>query len=95
MCNRCFVSLCKYAVIDNILTCPKCKETVNLNNISFIKSNRELAEEDAVPININGLFSTKITNVTKKLMELISQDPKVKILVFSSVSFLIFNLNML
>lgn len=54
-----------------------------MDAISYVKNNRE----NEVPgIVIKGSFSTKIESVTLKLMELIAQDPSVKVLIFSSVS---------
>lgn len=50
----------------------------------MVKNNRE---GDSAGIVIKGGFSTKIENVTLKLIELIAQDPKVKVLIFSTVSF--------
>lgn len=54
-----------------------------MRSIYYAKSN----QEDEIPsIVIKGSFFTKIKFITIKLMELIAQDPKVKVLVFSSVS---------
>jgi len=56
-----------------------------MDSISYVKNNREGEGSNIV---IKGSFSTKIESVTLKLMELITQDPDVKVLIFSNVSFI-------
>lgn len=54
-----------------------------MDSISYVKNNRE---SDIPGVVVKGSFSTKIECVTLKLMELIAQDPSVKVLIFSTVS---------
>jgi hypothetical protein len=65
------------------IPCPMCRNNTPMNSISYVKSNRDV---EASSIVIKGSFSTKIESVTLKLIELITQDPKVKVLIFSTVS---------
>ena len=67
------------------IDCPMCRNTTPMDSISYVKNNRE---GDGPNIVIKGSFSTKIESVTLKLMELITQDPNVKVLIFSNVSFI-------
>jgi len=64
------------------VVCPMCRNNTPIDSISYAKLNKE----GEVP-NIKGSFSTKIESITLKLMELIAEDPTVKVLVFSTVSF--------
>lgn len=73
--------MCKHSD-DLIITCPMCRSHTPIDAISYVKSNRE----EVSNIVIKGSFSTKIESMTMKLMELIAQDKKVKVLIFSSVS---------
>jgi len=57
--------------------------------ISYAKNNREGEVSNII---IKGSFSTKIESVTLKLLELITQDPNVKVLIFSNVSLIITSL---
>lgn len=61
-----------------------CRNTSDTKSVSYVKTRTEGAMSTIV---IKGSFSTKIGSITSKLMELIKEDPKVKVLVFSSVSF--------
>lgn len=65
------------------IACPMCRNNTAINSISYVKSIR-----DGEASIIKGSFSTKIECITLKLIELIAQDPKVKVLIFSCVSFL-------
>jgi len=56
-----------------------------MDSVSYVKNNREGEVSNIV---IKGSFSTKIESVTLKLIELITQDPNVKVLIFSNVSFI-------
>lgn len=75
---------------DLIIACPMCRDKTAMDSISYVKSNQEGETSSVV---IKGSFSTKIENITIKLMELIAQDPNVKVLVFSTVSIVLFNLS--
>lgn len=83
--------MCNHADTHEI-ACPMCRNNTPLNSISYVKSNRD---GEASSIIIKGSFSTKIESVTLKLIELIAQDPKVKVLIFSTVSVLMFGFNSL
>lgn len=75
--------MCKHSEEFFEVVCPMCRNNTHMDAISYVKNNRE----NEVPgIVIKGSFSTKIESVTLKLMELIAQDPSVKVLIFSSVS---------
>lgn len=74
---------------DLVITCPMCRNKTPMDSISYVKNNQE---GEASSIVIKGSFSTKIENVTIKLMELVAQDPNVKVLIFSTVS-VVFNFN--
>jgi len=68
---------------DYDIVCPMCRNNTPIDSISYVKNNRE---GEGSNVAIKGSFSTKIECVTLKLMELIAEDPKVKILIFSTVS---------
>lgn len=72
---------------DSDIVCPLCRNNTPINSISYVKSNSEGEEPN---IKIKGSFSTKIENVIIKLIELIAQDPTVKVLIFSTVRFCFF-----
>lgn len=74
---------------DLVILCPMCRNKTHMDSISYVKNNQE---GEVSSIAIKGSFSTKIESVTMKLMELIAQDPNVKVLVFSTVS-VVFNIN--
>jgi len=65
------------------IACPMCRTNTPMDSVSYVKNNRE-----GEVSNIKGSFSTKIESVTLKLMELTQQDPNVKVLIFSNVSFI-------
>ena len=67
------------------IACPMCRNNTPMDSISYVKNNREGEVSNIV---IKGSFSTKIESVTLKLIELITQDPNVKVLIFSNVSFI-------
>lgn len=66
-----------------------CRNNTPMDSISYVKNNREGEVSSVV---IKGSFSTKIESVTLKLMELITEDPRVKVLIFSTVSFILYYL---
>lgn len=61
-----------------------CRNSSDTKTVSYVKTRN--ANEMSTII-IKGSFSTKIGSITSKLMELIKEDPIVKVLIFSSVSF--------
>jgi len=67
------------------IDCPMCRCTTPMDSVSYVKNNQEVEGSNIV---IKGSFSTKIESVTLKLIELIIQDPNVKVLIFSNVSFI-------
>lgn len=79
ICRKCLTTMCENYNELNI-KCPICRNEMTLDSICYV---RRYQEEG---IEIKGSFSTKIRSVTKKLMELIIQEPKVKVLIFSCVS---------
>lgn len=66
------------------IVCPMCRSGTSMNSISYVKNSRDSEETGVV---IKGSFSTKIESITLKLMQLIAEDPTVKVLIFSKVSF--------
>ncbi|CAI6373127.1 unnamed protein product [Macrosiphum euphorbiae] len=80
VCNQCLETMFNHSVAFEI-DCPMCRNTTPMDSISYVKNNRE---GDGPNIVIKGSFSTKIESVTLKLMELITQDPNVKVLIFSN-----------
>uniref|UniRef100_A0A2S2R190 E3 ubiquitin-protein ligase n=1 Tax=Sipha flava TaxID=143950 RepID=A0A2S2R190_9HEMI len=80
VCNICLATMCNHSDAFEI-PCPMCRNNTPMNSISYVKSNRDV---EASSIVIKGSFSTKIESVTLKLIELITQDPKVKVLIFST-----------
>lgn len=65
------------------IVCPMCRNHTPMESVSYVKN---LREDEVSGVTIKGSFSTKIESIVLKLMELISEDPKVKVLIFSSVS---------
>lgn len=85
VCNQCLATMCSHS--DNFeIACPMCRNPIRMDLISYAKNNREGEVSNIV---IKGSFSTKIENVTLKLLELITQDPNVKVLIFSNLSLMI------
>ncbi|XP_029341320.1 E3 ubiquitin-protein ligase SHPRH-like [Acyrthosiphon pisum] len=80
VCNQCLETMCNHSDTFKV-DCPMCRISTPINCISYVKNNQEGAGSNIV---IKGSFSTKIECVTLKLMELISQDPNVKVLIFSN-----------
>lgn len=71
----------------HFIECPMCRLKTPLDTVSYVKPKRQ----DEVPsIVVKGSFSTKIESITLKLLELIAEDPLVKVIIFSTVSFYIF-----
>lgn len=96
MCFKCLVEIGVHSDSSNYITCPICRHKSHVDSIHYARRNREDEEPNIV---VKGLFSSKIKCITLKLMELIAQDPNVKVVVFSSVSnfdffffFLLFNI---
>lgn len=69
---------------DLDIVCPMCRNNTPMNSISYVKNNRD---GEVPSIVIKGSFSTKIESITIKLIQLIAEDPTVKVLIFSTVSF--------
>ncbi|XP_025199699.1 E3 ubiquitin-protein ligase SHPRH [Melanaphis sacchari] len=80
VCNQCLATMCNHSDAFDI-ACPMCRNNTPMDSISYVKNNREGEVSNIV---IKGSFSTKIESVTLKLMELITQDPNVKVLIFSN-----------
>ncbi|XP_008183763.1 E3 ubiquitin-protein ligase SHPRH isoform X2 [Acyrthosiphon pisum] len=80
VCNQCLATMCNHSDAFEI-DCPMCRNTTPMDSISYVKNNREGEWSNIV---IKGSFSTKIESVTLKLIELITQDPNVKVLIFSN-----------
>lgn len=85
LCNQCLTTMCNHSRDPLDIICPMCRSTTPIENVSNVQSSRE--NVDATGITIKGSFSTKIENITLKLMELITEDPFVKVIIFSSVSY--------
>lgn len=75
--------MCNHSEDFDIL-CPMCRNNTPMNSVSYVKNNRE---GEVPSIVIKGSFSTKIESITIKLIQLIAEDPTVKVLIFSTVSF--------
>lgn len=63
------------------IQCSVCRNKQTFQEISYIKSGSAVTDEDCNKI--NGNYSTKIEAVTKLLLELLSKDSHVKVLIFS------------
>lgn len=63
------------------IQCSVCRNKQPFQEISYIKSGNTVTDEDCKKI--NGNYSTKIEAVIKLLLELLSEDSHVKVLVFS------------
>jgi len=79
ICSLCLAAMCNHSMDACEVVCPMCRNNTPIDSISYAKLNKE----GEVP-NIKGSFSTKIESITLKLMELIAEDPTVKVLVFST-----------
>lgn len=75
--------MCKHAEKEDVV-CPMCRNNSQTESVAYVKNQSNGEGSNTV---IKGSFSTKIENITLKLMELIKEDPKVKVLIFSTVSF--------
>lgn len=82
LCNQCLATMYNHSEYLDI-TCPMCRNITTMDSISLVRSNQE-GETTRV---IKGSFSTKIESVLLKLLELIAEDPTVKVLIFSTVSY--------
>lgn len=80
MCGQCLIALFSHAS-SMVIECPMCRNITPLERVSYAR------EDETSRTTIKGSFSTKIECVVLKLMELIAEDPKVKVLIFSMVSF--------
>lgn len=69
--------------IHNKIPCPICRSLSSMTTITYVygggTSNFDASD-------VRGCYSIKIVAVTAKVLTLIKADPKVKILVFSTVS---------
>lgn len=59
-----------------------CRCHCKLDTIKYVRNYLE----GEIPHKIKGSYSTKIENIILKFIELITEDPKIKILVLSNVS---------
>lgn len=80
VCNQCLSTMCNHSDAFDI-ACPMCRNNTPIDSVSYVKNSRE-----GEVSNIKGSFSTKIECITLKLIELITQEPNVKVLIFSNVS---------
>ncbi|XP_022181789.1 E3 ubiquitin-protein ligase SHPRH-like isoform X2 [Myzus persicae] len=80
VCNQCLATMCNHSDTFDI-PCPMCRNITTMDLISYAKNNRD---GDVPNIVLKGSFSTKIESITLKLLELITQDPNVKVLIFSN-----------
>lgn len=81
-----FQYLLLYNMQDNLKTieCCVCRNRQPATDISYIKSEQSVPDSDSQKI--IGNFSTKIEAIIKLILRLKSEEPSVKILVFSSWS---------
>ncbi|XP_050424544.1 E3 ubiquitin-protein ligase SHPRH [Adelges cooleyi] len=80
ICNTCIPTVCSMSDGSNV-PCPMCRSITDLTSISYVKSN---PDDNPSGIVLKGSFSTKIESITLKLMELIAQENKIKVLIFST-----------
>ncbi len=69
--------------VSNHISCPVCREVTPLPSISCVYGG---GTSDYDTSDVRGNYSIKILAVTAKVLRLVQEDPKVKILVFSTVS---------
>ncbi|VVC30495.1 Hypothetical protein CINCED_3A019573 [Cinara cedri] len=81
VCSQCLASMCKHMDKKEIV-CPMCRSNSLTESVAYVRTRCD----DQMSSNtvIKGSFSTKVENITSKLMELIKEDPKVKVLIFST-----------
>lgn len=80
-CPKCFITL--YDNSDYLyIACPMCRSNCQVDAIKCVRN----YPEDEMLRKVKGSFSNKIENIILKFFELIAEDPKVKVLVLSSVS---------
>ncbi|VVC34712.1 Zinc finger, PHD-type,Zinc finger, RING-type,Zinc finger, RING/FYVE/PHD-type,Helicase, C- [Cinara cedri] len=78
ICKPCLLTLLK-SFNYSIIICPICRNYALAHTLYFGK-----VEIEEPGITLKGTFSIKIESITLKLMELIVQDPTVKVLIFST-----------
>lgn len=86
-CYTCMQALMQHSHRNDI-SCPVCRASVPLTSISYVHGG---GTSDLDMSNVVGNYSIKILAITAKVLELIKEDPSVKILVFSTVSSDTFN----
>ncbi|KAG8380997.1 hypothetical protein BUALT_Bualt06G0075000 [Buddleja alternifolia] len=73
---------------SNRVICPTCRQPTDFGNIAFAddKQNQSCGtfDKSEASIIVQGSYSTKIEAVTRRILWIISTDPKAKVLVFSS-----------
>lgn len=75
--------MCNHSETREVV-CPMCRNNSQTDSVSYVKTRND---GELSNTSIKGSFSTKIESITSKLIELIKEDPKVKVLIFSAVSF--------
>ena len=70
----------------NTLSCPQCRQLCNKYDVSYVEDDENGKEESKAPVLVIGSHSTKVQAVLTSLIEIIQQQPQVKVLIFSTVS---------
>jgi hypothetical protein len=96
-CGHCYCIECVRYMIDQShggrklnVKCPICRETTHEDGISYVNLSCKVYEsqKDGTPITVRGSHSTKVEAVVHRLLALRAEEPDVKVLVFSTVTFL-------
>lgn len=82
MCLECLTVM----LVDkkNSLSCPQCRQLCNKFDVSYVEDDESESKESKPPVLIIGSHSTKVQAVLTTLVELIQQQPQVKVLIFST-----------
>lgn len=84
-CGHCYCFECIQLLIgqtsSDFLTCSICRQKQNIHDITLIKNDDKIQEDDN---KIKGDYSSKMEAVTKLVLKLRTQDENVKVLVFSN-----------
>ncbi|KZV51925.1 snf2 histone linker phd ring helicase [Dorcoceras hygrometricum] len=93
-CCKCFFAMTDQGLIqdrkfyNNKVRCPTCRQPTDFGNIAYAddqhNDNCGGCDKSEASVTVQGSYSTKIEGVTRRILWIISTDPTVKILVFSS-----------
>lgn len=70
-----------------VVECPMCRLRTPKGEVSYVVANKtNEREEKKKDIKLNGTYSAKVEGVLTELLHLQSEDPDVKVIIFSTVS---------